>query len=227
MLPAFLFDVEGIVTLGGLLALTVIAFMVFAESGLLFGFIFPGDSLLLAAGFFAAQGHLPIIPLVVIIVVAAILGDNVGYHTGRKLGPRVFKRQDGLFFRREYVEKAQDFYQRHGGKTIIIARFFPAIRTFAPIVAGVGKMSWPYFASYNVIGALIWGVGVTMAGYLLGNLAANVATGIENYLLLGVILVGHIIMFIIIFHIFSKRDNRQKVWQGLKEEWHHFFGKNR
>lgn len=211
-----IFDVETIIQTGGLLA---IAFIVFAESGLFFGFIFPGDSLLLTAGFFAAQGYPPLLPLIAIIVVAAILGDNVGYQTGRKLGPRVFKRKDGLFFRREYVEKAEQFYEKHGGKTIILARFFPAIRTFAPIVAGVGKMSWPYFASYNIIGGLLWGVGVTMAGYLIGNAAPD----IDNHILWGIIITGHIIMFIILFHIFKNKDRRLKFKQALREEYHHFF----
>src|SRR3972149_11230065 len=134
-----LFDSDSIIQSGGLIA---IALMVFAESGLLFGFIFPGDSLLLAAGFFAGQGKLPIVWLIVAVVVAAIIGDNVGYRIGRRFGPKLFKRDNGLFFRREYVEQTQSFYQRHGGKTIILARFVPIVRTFAPVVAGVGKMDW-------------------------------------------------------------------------------------
>src|SRR3990167_10893260 len=171
-----LFDVESVIRWGGLL---IITFMVFAESGLLFGFIFPGDSLLLTAGFFAAQGNLPLVVLMVLVVVAAVVGDNVGYHTGRRFGPSVFKRKDGIFFKKSYIQRAQQFYDRHGGKTIIMARFFPYIRTFAPIVAGVGKMSWLHFAAYNVIGALLWGVGLTLFGYLIGSAAPD----IDHYLL--------------------------------------------
>lgn len=217
-----MFDAQHIVQAGGLLA---IAFIVFAESGLFFGFIFPGDSLLLTAGFFAAQDpdKLPIIPLIAVIVVAAILGDNVGYQTGKRLGPRIFKRPDGLLFRRDHVERAMKFYQKHGGKTIILARFFPAIRTFAPIVAGVGKMSWFHFASYNVIGGALWGIGVTMAGYLIGNAAPNV----DNYMLWGIIIAGHIIMFIVLFHILGNRETRKKLRQAIGEDFRYFFKKNK
>lgn len=211
---------EAIIQAGGLLA---IAFIVFAESGLLFGFIFPGDTLLLTAGFFAAEGKLPIVPLVAIIVVAAIAGDNVGYHTGRRFGPGVFKRKDGLLFRQEYIEKAQGFYKQHGGKTIVLARFFPAVRTFVPIVAGVGKMSWPYFAAYNVLGGLLWGVGVTMLGYLIGNAAPNV----DQYFFWGVIIVAHLFLFFMLFQIFKSPAVRQRLKTSLKEEWHHFFGKKK
>lgn len=213
-----LFDVEQLIQWGGLL---VIAFIVFAESGLLFGFFFPGDTLLITAGFFAAQGHLDIITLVIVIVVAAILGDNVGYQTGKHLGPKVFKRRNGLFFRQEYIDRAQKFYDKHGGKTIIIARFFPAIRTFAPIVAGVGKMSWPHFAVYNVVGAVLWGFGLTMVGYLLGSNFPD----IDHYLLWAIIIVGHLLMFTIIWNIFKNPEVRAKLKQSLREEWNHYFGK--
>lgn len=213
-----IFDAETIITAGGLLAISLI---VFAESGLFFGFLFPGDTLLLTAGFFAAQGKLPIIPLIVLIVAAAIAGDNVGYQTGKRFGPRIFKRQDGLFFRQEYLRRANRFYNKHGGKTIVLARFFPAVRTFAPIVAGAGKMNWPYFAAYNVIGALLWGVGVTLLGYLIGNAAPD----IDQYLFWGVIIVSHLFLAVIVYHLLRKRDVRQRLARSLKEEWRHFFGR--
>lgn len=211
-------DVETIITAGGLLAIGLI---VFAESGLFFGFFFPGDTLLLTSGFFAAQGLLPIEWLIIVIVTAAVLGDNVGYQTGRHLGPRVFKRRDGLFFRKEYVERAERFYEKHGGKTIIIARFFPAIRTFAPIVAGVGKMSWLYFASYNVIGGILWGVGVTLAGYYIGTSFPTV----DHYILPAILIVGHIMLFFILYQIFRNPAVRAKLKKAIREEWHHYFGK--
>lgn len=215
-MAVWIFDAEAIITAGGLLA---IAFIVFAESGLFFGFMFPGDTLLLTAGFFAAQGLLPIGPLVAIIVVAAILGDNVGYQTGRRFGPSVFKREDGLFFRKEYIDRAQAFYERHGGITITLARFFPAIRTFAPIVAGVGKMHWAKFAFYNVIGALAWGVGVTMLGYFIG----SQAPGVEQFMFWMVIIVAHGFMFFILYNIFKRPEVRQRLKQNISEEWNHFF----
>lgn len=215
-----IFSAEGIIQAGGLLA---IGFIVFAESGLLFGFIFPGDTLLLTAGFFAAQGKLAIVPLVIVIVVAAILGDNVGYQTGRKFGPKVFKRKDGLLFRQDYIEKAQKFYNRHGGKTIILARFFPAVRTFVPIVAGVSKMSWPHFAFYNVFGGLLWGVGVTMFGYLIGSAAPEV----DQLFFIGVIVIAHIFLFAVLFKILKNREVRQNLRARLKEEWRHFFKRSR
>lgn len=212
------FDVAELITWGGLL---LIAFIVFAESGLLFGFFFPGDTLLITSGFFAAQGLLPIETLIAVIVVAAVLGDNVGYQTGKHLGPRVFKRRDGLFFRREYIERAQRFYDKHGGKTIIIARFFPAIRTFAPIVAGVGKMSWLRFASFNVVGGILWGVGVTLAGYYIGTGFPTV----DHYILPAILIAGHTMLFIILYQLFKNPEVRARLKKALREEWNHYFGK--
>ncbi|MDB5181912.1 MAG: dedA protein [Candidatus Saccharibacteria bacterium] len=151
---------------GGLLA---IGLTVFAESGLLIGFFLPGDTLLFGAGILAAQGVLPIEWLIVTIVVAAIAGDNVGYTIGRKFGPRLFKRKDGIIFRQEYLRRAEEFYQKHGGKTIILARFVPIVRTFAPVVAGIGTMSRKKFFAYNVIGGLLWGISLPLAGYYIGS----------------------------------------------------------
>lgn len=214
------FDAETIITAGGLLA---IAFIVFAESGLLFGFIFPGDTLLLTAGFFSAQGKLPIIPLLIIIFIAAVLGDNVGYQTGRRFGPSVFKRKDGLFFRRDYILRAKAFYERYGSITIVAARFFPWIRTFAPIVAGVGRMSWARFAFFNVFGALFWTLSITLLGYAIGNAAPN----IDQYFFWGIIIVAHGIMLMILYKIFKNPLVRQRLRSSLKEEWQHFFGKKK
>jgi membrane-associated protein len=156
-------SVETIIQSGGLLAIFLI---IFSESGLFFGVLFPGDSLLLAAGFLAGQDIISIYWLIPVVIVAAILGDNVGYYIGRRLGPRVFRRDDGLLFRREYLEKTHKFYKRHGGKTIIIARFIAVVRTFAPVIAGVAGMTWKRFAFFNVVGAIIWGAGLPLAGRL-------------------------------------------------------------
>lgn len=142
--------------------------IVFAESGLFFGFFLPGDSLLLTAGLVAARGQLDITLLLILIPMAAILGDSVGYWFGNKTGPRIFTRENSLLFRRKNLLAAKAFYDRHGGKTLILARFMPFIRTFAPIVAGAVEMPYGKFLLYNVVGGLLWGAGVTAAGYYLG-----------------------------------------------------------
>lgn len=176
-----IFDPNSIVSGGGLL---LIAFIVFAECGLLFGIIFPGDTLLFAAGFFAAQGQFGIVELIAIIVGAAILGGNVGYSIGRRAGPRLFTKKDGLFFRREYIEKSEKFYEAHGGKTIMFARFIPVIRTFAPVVAGIGKMDRKKFLIFNVLGSALWGGSITLAGYWLGSQFPGLASQIEKVFIL-------------------------------------------
>lgn len=156
-----------------------IALIVFAESGLLIGFFLPGDTLLIAAGILASQGALSIETTILAIVVAAIVGDNVGYTIGQISGKRLFHKKEGILFRQEYVERAQAFYDKHGGKTIIIARFVPIVRTFAPMVAGIGKMPRGKFFVYNVVGALLWGVGLTLLGYWLGGVIPGLGKYIE------------------------------------------------
>ena len=150
--------------------------IVFAESGLLIGFFLPGDSLLFTAGLFAAQGTLNLPVILVGCFVAAVAGDQVGYAFGKNVGPALFRRPDSRLFKQEYVEKAQHFFERHGVKTIVLARFVPIVRTFAPIVAGVGTMKYRTFVTYNVIGGLLWAVGVTMLGYMLGELIPDIDT---------------------------------------------------
>lgn len=142
--------------------------IVFAESGLFFGFFLPGDSLLLTAGLLASRGQLDITILVISLPIAAIAGDSVGYWFGKKTGPLIFKRENSLLFRRKNLLAARAFYDRHGGKTLVLARFMPFIRTFAPIVAGAVSMNYNRFLFFNVAGGLIWGAGVTAAGYYLG-----------------------------------------------------------
>lgn len=151
-----------------------IFFILFAESGLFFGFFLPGDSLLFTAGFLASKEILNIWILLPLTFIAAVLGDNVGYWFGKKAGPRIFSREHSLFFNKHHVEKARSFYEKHGAKTIILARFIPAVRTFAPIVAGVGKMHYKTFFTFNVIGGLLWGVGVSLIGFFLGSLIPDV-----------------------------------------------------
>lgn len=162
---------EAIIATGGL---TLIAFIVFAESGLLFGFFFPGDTLLLLTGILAAQGQFSITLAILTIVVSAILGGISGYYIGLKFGPKLFKKEDGIIFRKEYVQKSEDFYEKHGGKTIIFARFIPVMRTFAPVVAGVGNMNIKKFMVYNIIGGIFWGVSITSLGYFFGTKIPNI-----------------------------------------------------
>jgi membrane-associated protein len=159
------FDLVSFIGAVGYIGLILI---VFAESGLFFGFFLPGDSLLLTAGLLAARGQLDIAVLLIVLPIAAILGDSVGYWFGKQAGPRIFARESSLLFRRRNLLAAKAFYERHGGKTIVLARFMPFIRTFAPIVAGAVEMKYGRFLLYNVVGGLVWGAGVTAAGYYLG-----------------------------------------------------------
>jgi membrane-associated protein len=153
--------------------------IVFAESGLLIGFFLPGDSLLFTAGLLASQGKLNIAVILMGCFVAAVLGDQVGYMTGRRFGPALFRKPDSKLFRREHVDKAEEFFRHHGPKTILLARFVPVVRTFAPIVAGVSHMPYRVFVTWNVVGGLVWAVGVTSLGYVLG----EAFPWIEDYLL--------------------------------------------
>lgn len=165
------YDVEGIIRWGGIVMLTVI---VFAETGLLFGFFLPGDSLLVTAGVFAAAGHLDIWMLLTVVTAAAVIGDQVGYYVGYRTGPRIFRREDSLLFKRAHVERAREFYEKHGGKTIILARFMPIIRTFAPVVAGVGQMEYRRFVAYNVIGGVLWVWSMSLLGFSLGHVVPDI-----------------------------------------------------
>ncbi len=169
---------------GVLTGLLIIGGIIFAESGLLIGFFLPGDTLLFTAGFFAATGKLPLAGVLATIFFAAVIGDNVGYQIGKKTGPRLFKKKDGLIFRAENVSRAEAFYEKHGGKTVILARFVPVVRTFAPMVAGVGNMNRKQFVLYNIVGAFIWTFSVVLAGYWLGNLVDPKL--MEKYLLIAI-----------------------------------------
>ena len=153
--------------------------VIFAESGLLIGFFLPGDSLLFTAGLLASQGKLNMAVILIGCMVAAVLGDQVGYQFGKRVGPALFRREDSRLFKQEYVEKAQSYFDRYGSRTIVMARFSPIVRTFAPIVAGVGKMEYRTFATYNVAGGVLWAGGVTTLGYILGETIPD----IDKYLL--------------------------------------------
>ena len=167
-------DPENLVDKGGLVLIFAI---IFAESGLLIGFFLPGDSLLFTAGFFASGPssvdealHLPLGWLLLGCFLAAVAGDQVGYVFGNRVGPALFKRPDSRFFKQENVAKAQAFFDKHGAKTIVLARFVPIVRTFTPVIAGVSKMKYRTFVTFNVVGGLLWAVGVTLLGFFLGQI---------------------------------------------------------
>lgn len=187
LLPDWL-DPEKLIRSGGYILLFAI---VFAESGLLIGFFLPGDSLLFIAGMASAGAfrtgtdsiHFNIWVVLIGVFIAAVAGDQVGYLFGRKAGPTLFRRPDSRFFKQEHLEKAQEFFESHGPRAIVLARFVPVVRTFCPIVAGAGQMEYKTFVRFNVIGGFLWGVGVTTLGYFLGNVAI-IRDNIEIALLL-------------------------------------------
>ena len=188
------YDVEAIIRWGGVLMLVAI---VFAETGLLVGFFLPGDSLLVTAGVFAAAGHLDITSVLLLCSAAAIAGDQVGYWIGARTGPRIFRREDSLLFRRAHLLRAQQFYERHGGKTIILARFMPIIRTFAPVVAGVGTMAYRRFVAFNVVGGVLWVWSMALLGFSLGHAVPDIDRHI--HLVIAVVVVLSILPGVIEF----------------------------
>lgn len=170
--------IEMLLARGGIFVYFGLIFIVFAETGLAAGFFLPGDSLLVVAGLFAAAGKLNVVVLLVSLFIAAVVGDAVGYLTGAKMGPRIFSRQKSLFFKPSHLLKAQAFYEKYGGKTIIMARFVPIVRTFAPIVAGAAQMTYRKFVVFNVIGGFLWVFTMILGGYFLGNFVES-AFGIK------------------------------------------------
>ncbi len=193
--------------------------IVFAESGLLFGFFLPGDSLLLTAGLFASRGSLDLVTLIAGCAGAAILGDTVGYWFGRKTGSKLFNREESRLFKKSHLEKAQAFYNKHGGKTIILARFMPFVRTFAPIVAGAARMDYRKFFIYNLIGGLGWGVGMPLVGYAIGTWLRDKFTPkqVDNYFLLIVIAVIGLSVLPTVVHVLKDRDSRTKLLHMVRD----------
>lgn len=185
---------------------------VFAESGLFFGFFLPGDSLLFTAGFLASQGFLNIFILALGSFLSAVIGDSVGYTFGRKVGPAIFKKEDSLLFDKDHLERARIFYEKHGGKTIVLARFMPFIRTFAPIVAGVGQMRYAAFLTYNILGGFLWAVGISLMGYFLGNLIPHA----DRYILPIVLLIIFVSVLPGVIHLLKNKNFRQKILSLFK-----------
>lgn len=189
-----MFDVSHLIEAGGLL---LIALIVFGESGMFIGFFFPGDTLLLTAGIFAAQGKLSLMTVIMVIALAAIIGDNVGYHIGKRYGRRLFRKPDGLVFRQAYVQQAEKFYERFGARTMLIAHFVPVVRTFAPPVAGVAHMDYKKFVIYDAIGDIVWATSVTLIGYWFGTKIPD----IDHYILLAVVGVMILTLGPTIYHV--------------------------
>lgn len=207
-----LFDLISLIKTVGYLGLFGI---VFAESGLLIGFFLPGDSLLFTAGFLASQGFLNIWFLMPLIFIGAVLGDNVGYAFGKKVGPMIFKREDSILFHKDHLERARIFYEKHGPKALVLARFMPGIRTFAPILAGVGEMSYSKFFSYNLIGGFFWGAGMSWLGYWLGSAIPD----IDKYLIPIIILIIVFSLLPGLYHILKEKEERQRIWGLLKNKF--------
>jgi membrane-associated protein len=170
------YNVPELIRLVGFYGLIVI---VFAETGLLVGFFLPGDSLLITAGLFAARGDFDYAMLLLALIPAAIIGNATGYYIGHRTGMTLYSRPDSLLFRREHLQMTREYYEKHGGKTIILAQFIPILRTFAPVVAGVGEMGYRQFATYNVVGAILWVGSMLTAGYMLGNAIPNIESRIH------------------------------------------------
>ena len=187
-------NVSDIIQSGGLL---LIAAIIFAESGMFVGFFFPGDTLLLTAGIFAAQGKMSLPLVIIVVAVAAIAGDNTGYHIGKRYGRRLFRKPDGLIFRQEYVQRAERFYERFGSRTMLIAHFVPVVRTFVPPVAGVARMDYPKFVLFDAIGDIAWALIVTSVGYWFGTKIPN----IDHYIILAVVAVVVITLGPTVYHL--------------------------
>jgi len=204
-----MFDLRSLLELVGYAGIFAI---VFAESGLLIGFFLPGDSLLFTAGFLASQGVFHVGVLVLVTFVGAVIGDSVGYAFGHRVGRRIFTRDDSLLFHRQNLLRAERFYERHGGKTLILARFLPVIRTFAPILAGVGSMAYPRFLIYNVVGGALWAIGLTILGYFLGSAIPDV----DRYLLPIVVAIVVLSVLPTAFHVLRHKEDRARLAHSLR-----------
>jgi membrane-associated protein len=178
-------DVQGLIQAGGL---SLICLIVFVETGLFVGFFLPGDSLLVTAGVFAKVGDLPLGWLLVLVSACAIAGDQVGYMIGYKTGKALYDRPDTWYFKKKHLERTRDFYEKYGAKTIVIARFVPIVRTFAPVVAGIGAMEYGRFVRYNVVGGLLWVWGMVLTGYGLASLVPDIEKRIHKVIIVVIFL---------------------------------------
>jgi membrane-associated protein len=219
MIPGF--DLSQLaVTTGPWIVALIIAAIVFAESGLLIGFFLPGDTLLFSAGFLVSveKMNIDINVLVAIVFIAAVLGDGVGYLFGKRVGRKLFNRPNSRLLRQENIQKAEAFYKKYGAITIIIARFIPVIRTFAPIVAGVGDMRYRTFLTYNIVGALLWAGGVTYAGFYIGEMLHNMGIDIDAILLPLMAVIVIVSLLSPALHALRTKEQRTALWNGTKRQ---------
>lgn len=213
-----MFNISSLLSGAGVFfGLAIIGGMVFAESGLLIGLFLPGDTLLLTVGVFAAEGKLPLTLTIAIIAIAAIIGDNLGYTIGRRLGRRIFSKEDGLIFRKDYIDRAEHFYERFGGKTMLISHSIAYVRTFAPLIAGIAKMNRLQFFIFDAIGDIAWAIVITLLGYWFGRRIPN----IDHYIV-PTIIIGTIFTFgPVIWHVSRDKKIRQKLHDRRDESGDH------
>jgi membrane-associated protein len=205
-----MFSASHIISSGGLL---LIAAIIFAESGMFVGFFFPGDTLLIGAGVVAAEGKLSLIGLIVVVIAAAILGDNTGYQIGKRYGRKLFNKPDGLIFKKEYITQAETFFDKWGSKSMLLSHFVPVIRTFAPAVAGAAKMDRRSFFVFDAIGDSAWAVLVCLVGYFFGKKIPN----IDHYILLGVAAVMIITLTPTLYQITKTLTARRSATKALEK----------
>lgn len=206
-MPMFGISIDSILQSGGLLAVGLI---IFAEGGLLAGFFLPGDTLLLSAGYFASTGRLPLGWLLLVVVLSGIIGDNTGYEIGKRAGKRLFRKPESTFFHPDQLRRAEAFYEKHGVKTVLFARFIPIVRTFAPVVAGASSMPRRLFATFNALGVFLWGASITMLGYILGRIIGERVTNIDKYIVLVILIAMSITVGPAIYHILKARFHSRR-----------------
>jgi membrane-associated protein len=215
-----MFGVDSILQAGSII---LIALIIFAESALLLGLFLPGDTLLIAGGIFASEHRLPLDLLLLSVALATILGYEVGYYLGRRAGPHIFTRKEGVLFRKEYMDRTELFFTRHGGRTLIIARFIAIVRTVVPLVAGMGRMSARKFLVYNVIGGVIWSCSLILLSYWIGQRVPNLDSYIKYLVLLAIILTtGGVVIELI-----KNRARRREIWDAVREEYRFLFKRRR
>jgi len=204
-----MFDVTHLIQTGGLI---LIGSFVFAESGVMVGLFLPGDTLLLSAGVLAATGQLSVASVMIVVAIAAIAGDNVGYQIGKSLGPRLFRKKDGVIFRKEYIDRAEKFYEKYGAKAMLVEHFIPIVRSFAPVTAGASKMNRGLFILCNAIGDIAWAVSFTLFGYFIG----SKIPGVDKYIEPALILVILTFLGPTLYHLFRDPKVRAAVKAWLK-----------
>lgn len=205
-----MFNLVDLIKTAGYLGLMGI---IFTETGLLFGFVLPGDSLLFTAGILASQGFLNVWLVIAVLFIGVFAGDNTGYWLGRKLGPKIFVKDESLFFRKSHLEKSHAFFEKHGSKALVLARFIPVIRTFAPTLAGVGRMKYSVFMFYSIIGSILWSGGLTLLGYYLGKSIPNV----DVYIIPGVLLIILASISPFLWKFFRSPEVRASVYFEIKK----------